>query len=73
MRRSRKEVVEAGAKYVYEAMLWAAQNSERGNPPAWQDHGNSFAQDKARQAADTVIDIYMIAMPLRRGDESEEA
>lgn len=44
--------VEAIAKHVYAAMCWAIQNRPVGNKtPDWQPHGNSFAQQRAREAA----------------------
>jgi hypothetical protein len=46
------------AKIVYEAMRWAVANQQGlrdGKTPSWVDHGNGFAQEEARSAADAII------------------
>ena len=47
--------VETGAEEVFEAMQWAAEHAEGGNPPDWVPHGNSTAQSKARMAAKRIL------------------
>lgn len=47
---------ESVARYIYEAMQWAVRNAENGRfPPDWQEHGNSFAQERAREAAENIF------------------
>lgn len=45
-------LVEAMAKEAYEAMRWAIMRApcHDETPPKWQEGGNSFVQDRARQA-----------------------
>lgn len=51
---------ESIAKIVYDAMLWAAQHADHGQPtPPWQEGGNSFAQDEARNTAERILAITL--------------
>lgn len=44
--------VEKVARIIFDAMRWAAMQPHGGNvPPEWVEHGNSHAQDRARDAA----------------------
>lgn len=45
--------IEAAAKVVYDAMVWA--HGQPGTPPAWVEGGNSDAQELARVTAMKII------------------
>jgi hypothetical protein len=53
------------ARLVYDAMRWAAQNAEKGEPPAWVAYGNSHAQGEARRVADRIAALS--SQPEERG------
>jgi hypothetical protein len=53
------------ARLVYDAMCWAAQNAEKGEPPAWVAYGDSDAQGEARRVADQIAALS--SQPEERG------
>ena len=67
-----EEVTDAMAKVVFDAMVWAVEQPLAGRPPTWFPGGNSFAQDRARQAVRELAAMRSASnSPTTNGEVSE--